>query len=452
MSQFDIAAGISEKALNQLVSDLYKKPVAKQKIFSCSGTEAIEDIGEIAYSIVVNEAPTFDLVMPGDNDWNKAVNPGGKPKPVADGLQLILGSATGSVSIDKDEPVTATGKISLFGKLNTGDPINPYMEVEAVLLDESSFSELDKELVNQVLIPKALEMANKLLKSITIPAIPEVAGLNFQAIRVAITNKCIVAATSLERPEPTDITDFWPPQGAEVFVQTNDVVANVLLAREVAGKTHSCDGKTGSSEAYAAYKASVKILAAWLKMIGDKMIFTIAMTDMAATVEAGGVGVTVAKTVLCPIGTALDAIADPDNWDKIIGSAAVAIIPDNITAPVEVSISKVENAEKKIVQMAFLKIVEVTDFKVFASPTWSKSITGSALMTATAMLATLLPEKIQMMIIDKIIKDGLQNVPLFVMPDISKTIEGITISLESVNRPLRVYGNTLVGEITAKIS
>src|SRR4051794_4099838 len=102
MAQFDAAAGITKAGLNQVISQLFANPIAKEKIFQDSSTQQFDPFGTVTLSFSIDAAPTVDLVAPTDDLWNKAVNPGKIPKPTANAFQLLFSDITGSAKLNDD--------------------------------------------------------------------------------------------------------------------------------------------------------------------------------------------------------------------------------------------------------------------------------------------------------------------------------------------------------------
>jgi hypothetical protein len=452
MSQFDIAASISRSALDKLLGDLFKTEAARQKLFAYSGKEAIGDFGEVKYTITVNQAPTMRLVFPDAGEWQKAVNPKKVPKPMDNAIQLIMEAFTFSLSIDNGASSTHTGKISLFGELVTTDAANPYLQVDAAYI-ETKFSRLDKYVVNKQIIPRVLEMANKLLKTVVIPAVPAVAGLEFRPVQLKVVDDGIIAATSLTSSPETIIHDMAVENG--IFINVTNTIPNTLFKENVNGKKQSEADRVGPKDWYAAYKVSVVVNHAELIISPDNVVFTLHIGEPEGTAEVGGTGVGVTKTVLCPIATAFDAIADPDNWDKIIGSIGFTINPLPIAIPSTISITHAtvkQGGEDVTVQQAHLTVNEVSSFHVLAQPKWADSVSGAIIAAATSMLTDLLPTVLQTLIVNKIAKTVFGDVCLYTIPPLTATTEGVTVTLKVVEGTVKTVAGMLKNELKMAIS
>jgi hypothetical protein len=107
--------------------------------------------------------------------------------------------------------------------------------------------------------------------------------------------------------------------------------------------------------------------------------------------ELSGVGVGITKAVLCPIAAAVDAIADPSKWDKVISSFDIQYKPKPM--PVPVTFTADAPAGKPLTQKVTAKVPSDRlpgDIQVIIAPTWSGSVSGTVLAAAAAGFADLI--------------------------------------------------------------
>jgi hypothetical protein len=445
MSQFDVAAGITNPALNDVASYLFNIPAAKQ-IFNQTVDKKVDNIGNVHFTVQVNTAPQFILTAPTDAQWSKAI-PAGVTRPTTNAFQLLLSDVKGSISINSGKPLEGQGALTIYGHLTSANGVASLV-ADAVYMDESSFSVFDKWMVNQLLVPAALKIANQALSAIPIPKIPSFAGLSFQPVTVQIINQQIVSATALTGGQ-LDLTGYQGPPNMNAYILATVSLVNKLLANEAAGKTFSESDKTGSDSWYAAGKAGCKVNTAVLSVSGDAYSVAVDISDITASGEIGGTGVGITKAILCPIGAAADAIANPSSWDKMIASYKITYSPDPLRVGIVPALADT-TADGKTVQVAKLSINEMPSIHVLAQPTWSKSVTGSFVAAATSALVDMIPALFQKMIVNRVIRDHLQNLAVYTLPDMSATVEGVTVTLYGTTGNLGAYNGMLANGITGK--
>lgn len=440
MSTYDIASGISQKCLNQILEDLYNNPIAKKKLFSYSGKEKVDGLGDVSISFELKTAPIATLTAPTKEQWSKAINPDKSPQPTSNAFQINFPDVDGSVTIEGTDPLAGRGALEIYGQLKVNsDTVT--LDMEAVYMDESSFSNWDKVIVNKVLIPKALEMANKMLTGIPIPKIPTFEGISFETPIISIVDQHIVAATVLKNRGTPNLSGYTYTGTNGIYIKTNSNPINEVLA-QYNGKTESTKDKKGPSGWYAAGKASATINTIQLN-ISNNISASINIKEANATGEIGGTGVGVTKAILCPVGAAVDAMADPKNWDKVIASFKITYTPDPINSVLTLAL-----ASNKVK----ISVGTIDSIHVIAQPTWSGSITGSALAAASSALIDMIPKQVQTLIVNKIIKDNLQNLSVYTIPELSKSIEGINITVTPNNGNLKVSGSYAEEGLAVKIN
>ncbi|WP_346882207.1 hypothetical protein [uncultured Algibacter sp.] len=440
MSKYDVASGISQTCLNQILTDLYNNPIAKTKLFSYSGKENVDGVGEVDISFELKLAPTTILLAPSQAKWNQAINPNKTPIPTSNAFQVSFPDINGSVIIDGASPLAGHGELEIYGVLNI-DLNKVSLQMEAVYLDESSFTAWDKVIVNKVLVPKALEMANKLLSGIPIPEIPEFEGISFETPVISIVNQQIVAATILKGNGAPDLSGYTYTGGNGIYIKTNSNPINSVLY-QYNGKTENTEDRKGPSGWYAAGKASVTINSLKLD-ITSNISAVVDIKQATAMGEIGGAGVGITKAILCPVGAAVDAMSNPKNWDKVIASFKITYTPDPIKSVLTLGLSG--NKVK-------ISVGTVNSIHIIAQPTWSGSVTGSALAAASSALVDMIPKQLQTLIVNKVITDNLQNMSVYTLPELSKTIEGINVTVIPNDGNLIVSGNYAEEGLTVKIN
>jgi hypothetical protein len=391
----------------------------------------------------VTAAPTFSLTPPTQQQWNDAQKePVDRPLPTTNAFQLVFSNLAASATIDNVPPMSANGALTAFGIVAIDNGIAS-LTVAGVLLDETNFSDWDKIIVNGILIPNALKMVDKLLSNFPVPQVPTLAGLKFQPLALAIMPAGIVIGSTLDGGGTTDLSGFAlpPPQ---LFAVTKLSLLNQVLAATIKGK-YVDEGEKGPSGWTASGKVSVdnpKVTA----RIDNGLVLDIS-GKFSAYGELSGTGVGITKALLCPIGAAADAIANPSNWDKVISSFDLVYQPDPMPIPVTTSAAAVSGTPAtQSIEITVPSDQFPSSIKLFVKPTWSGSVTGAALSAAAAAFVDLVMAIFGSLIIKKII--GSYGHESFTLPvaSMSKTINlpqgaPITVALSAtVGASLQPFG------------
>ncbi|AYL96147.1 hypothetical protein [Mucilaginibacter celer] len=448
MSQFDVAAGISQQAINNVIRFLFDNDEAKEKLFTYQTTQTIPDLGDFELSLVINELPLIVFEAPTHEEWDAAIKQEKAEWPLANGFKLQLPSVTGTMTYD-EVSTTATGEVIIICDLFATSLTDVCLKPRAILVDQTDFSEMDAELVNHQLVPALFDIVDPVLTSITIPAIPAFEGVELQPVAFKITGGSIVLASSLKTNPATNISDYTLPSGltSGVYTEVSSAIPNVLLNKEVKGQTFGDEDKTGPNEWSAGYKIAVTVADLSLDLSDEKITAKLTPGNISAKGEVTGLGIGITKSVLCPVTTAIDAMVDPDNWDKLTASFAVSITPKEASVVAEAKLVTVKVKDKDV-QKVRLKVVSTNEFAIRALPTWSGSIVGTVMATATSALVDMIPKSLDKLIVDKIITNHLQSLDVYSVPVISNTIAGVKISIGIPDNSITVStGKTIVQQL-----
>ncbi|HKF49966.1 MAG TPA: hypothetical protein VKB38_21565 [Terracidiphilus sp.] len=380
MSQYDIAAGVTLEGANSLIATFYAQPAARNGLFKGSKTEDIDGIGKVTVTYDVKKAPTVVLAPPTQANWEASQRRDPEQKtPPSNTIQVLLSTLAGTATVGDAPPLPAEGPVTVYGTV-TADKGNVKIRVTAVLIDESSFSDWDKLIVNMILLPEIFKMSDSMIPAIVLPTLPKFAGLEFQTLALAVTDRGILLGSSLVGGGTTNLGGFsWP--GTPIFAMATLIPFNKLLANEVSG-THEIKDSTGPSEWTAAGKITAKDLKMTARLSGPT-IFLDTGGSFSGYGELSGVGVGITKTALCPIATAVDAIADPSGWDKVVSSFDIQYKPQPMPVPVTFTADapsgtpKTQNVTAKVPSDKL-----PSDIQVIFAPTWSGSVTGTVLGAA----------------------------------------------------------------------
>jgi hypothetical protein len=429
MASFDIAVGITQNGLNSTLASLFSNPVAQSKIFKQAFSKDIDGI-TVSIELVMQHLPSTVLAPPADTKWQQSYGADGKQQtgqpPAGYVFQALIPNLKVSGTIAGVQ-VSGSDNIEVYGKFSL---VKNVLTVTAlsVWIDESKWekSGITKLIVNALIIPYALNTVNKLLNAIPFPQIPtEYTKTTFQEPIMAITNnKELVVATSMQSSPATKLDHYTPPGFTDIYLQAGLSVINTVLAEQVAKLPvpMKASGSTGDSAA----KASAEIKATFKSVTGNiregKTVAGIHITDISGYGELSGTATAIAKTVLCPVGTAIDAISNPKDWDKVVSSFSIQYKPDPLEIPFSVKVTGEESVQ--------LSIGKIDSFQVIATPKWS-GVIGSALAAMAAAFVDLLSLISREKIVNAFIQLYGQNIEVWKNAIVTNEIEGINITLSA---------------------
>jgi hypothetical protein len=422
MSYYDVAAGISQAGLNQILTALFANGTAQQKLFNGTASKDVDPLGTVNLAYQVVACPSIGLAPPDQADWDAAYKaPGVTTMPASGVFQLTLQDvkvqvAYGSASLKAEGVLKAYATFTLANTVLALVPL-------AVWIDESAFSGIDKLIVNQFLIPQILTLVTSTLSAIPLPQIGTVEGQTFQAPIAQIVGQQALVVATAAGSVPVDLTGYVNA-AADVYVLGNIRLLNNILARLVDGQPVKEEGDSGSSawNASARIGATVDSLRAGIDGTATKVM--VALSSISGYGELSGVGVGITKAALCPIGAAVDAISNPSDWDKVISNFSLSYIPDPLPVPVSLTASTSGTSQSLSVSVGSLSSVQV-----IAAPQWSGSVTGTVLAAAAAGFVDLLSVTFGKLIINKILSDNAQNIHVLNLPEIGTSVEGVKVQL-----------------------
>lgn len=452
MSTFDVAIGLDQTSINGVISQLFDNATLKAKIYQGNVTKDISPLGNVSLTYTVNAAPTIVLAAPAKSDWDKALPADGPAYPASNAFQLSLSNVTVEFTVASAKPVTAMGSISVYGTLSVAnDLLN--LNVQKVLLDETDFSAVDQLIVNGIIIPQALEIAHNTVSGVAIPRIPtfnqsiggKTVALEFQDPVAGILDEQLIIATAIEGNAAPSLSGFTPPANKGMYLLSGINPINKVLGTVMAGYNSSGNPKTGGSAFNAEASYSVTVDTAQMAIEGSNLQISVTFDDITASAGVGGVGTAVAKTLLCPVDTAVEAIQGK-SIDKITAVVSVTVSPSPLPIPLTIAAETTSGEQDAQASVGTLDDVSVT-----TKPEWSDVI-GSTFAAGASAIMDLLTTKIQDAIVNDIIKDHLQNVDLFTIPAFSKVIEGVTVTPALDDGEFTVVDKMISGTFTITLS
>lgn len=426
MANFDIAVGLTQSGLNSILAGLFGNPTAQSKIFTQSFSQTVDSI-PVDVTLTIDTAPTIVLAPPSNTYWQQSYNAQGKSEtgspPPGNVFQVLISSLSVSGTLS-GVPISGSTSFQVYAQVTlTTNTLS--FEALSVWLDESAWNKmgLTTLIVNAIIIPYGLNTANKLISAISIPSIPTSAGVSFQDPTLAITNANeLVLATSMTSSPATSLDGYVPPTGLDIFMQAGVNVINGVLAAQINNYTFDESTKSGDSAAYASAEIKGTVQSVTASISSGTTNANISITNLSGYGELGGTATAIAKTVLCPIGTAIDAISNPSDWDKIIASFSITISPSPLGIPFSLNVTATGDV--------LLSIGQLSSVTLIFSPQWS-GVIGSTLAAVAAGFADLVTSIFKEKVVNPFISKYAQNITVWSNASVSTQLEGITITVSA---------------------
>jgi hypothetical protein len=386
------------------------------------------------------------LTPPADAKWQNSYDADGKQKtgrpPAGNIFQALIPNLKVSGTV-AGIPVSASDNIEVYAEVTLKKNV---LKVTAlsVWVDESSWAKFGftRMIVNGVIIPYALRTVNNLFNAIPFPEIPtKYTTTTFQEPIMVITNNNeVVVATSMQSSAATKLDNYTPPANIDIYLQAGLSVINTVLAEMVAKLPAPwiASGSTGDSAAKASAEIQATVKSVTAKIQEGKTAVGINITDISGYGELSGTATAIAKTVLCPVGTAIDAISNPSTWDKIVSRFSIEYKPNPLNVPFSVKVTAEESVQ--------VSVGEIVSFQVIAAPKWS-GVIGSTLAAVAAGFVDLLADISREKVINAFIQLYGQNIEVWKNATVTKQLEGINITLSAKpGAALVPQGDSLVVE------
>lgn len=457
MSSYDIAAAATLAGLNSILAGLYALPAARQGLFNQTFTKTVDDLGSVTATYDVKAVPTVVLATPDAQQWQAASKrTPSAPCPATNVFQLVLSDIACSATV-AGATVAGEGPATIYADISLDNGVAK-LTADAVLIDDKNFSVFDKALMEGVLIPMVLGFADDLLKAYPLPQLPSIGGLTFQPPVLSIQPEGVVLGTSLTGGGTTDLSGFtWPGSSSPLFAVTRLNPINQYFAANVAG-THQAEDSTGS-----AFKCSGKVTAENLVVvaaISSSALVCNVSGKFSAYGELSGTGTAIAKTALCPVGTAVDAMSNPSDWDKVVSTVDLSYSPSPMPVPLAFQVAAPAGTPLTQTVTASVASDKLPDsIKVVCRPTWSGSVTGSALSAAASAFADLVFAVFSKIIVKDILEKYGQTSFALPSTEMTKTIPlpgggSVTAALEAdVGEALTPFGtDQLLQALVIKLS
>ncbi len=312
MTNYDIAIGLDHAVLEKAVAHLYADNVLRQSIFQGTETKELAPLGSITLTYDILAAPTFVLTAPTTTQWDAAIKSTGvTERPTQNAFQLKFGDIKGTVQVGSAAPMSAQGWLTVFAVVEiveTQASLTPL----AIEVDESKFTVWDKLIINQMLVPTALnEISTNILKSIQLPPLPELLGVVFNPPIAAIEKERLLLATTMNSntAAPDLSGESWPGDKPFFLLASTGLInaalgtaTGTLKGMKKSGQEEKGDNILGKAEA--SYTVAIKDIS--VTVDSSDPTIGIARIDVDVNVSASVSGILPA--VACPIGAALGAL------------------------------------------------------------------------------------------------------------------------------------------------
>ncbi len=395
MSNFDIALGLSQAAMNQISDGFYQR--GKDTIYKGSVTKDDVEIDWAALS-----APVFDLSPPSQADAQQIVETcdleGKYPHLHAlaaaqpetkQHVAKFMTSASNAFSftikqlqLTFKKTITITVPLVARGTISNSNNVTQMNLLGVSITVEGS---VNQALVNKLLIPEMTKILAGMLNGFQIPPL-QIEGLSIGATNAAVTGgKIVIFGNLSSNPTAPSIDGFSLP-GTDFFALLDARALTAQVNNTVGGKTFGPKGSKDVGIGTAEYHATVAISNPVAAMEGNDLSINMALTGSAgAGVKIGctepGIGFNVyAKpdpTVSCALainGSAISVHATScSSFASIVTPSGVVSI---ILAPVSAIIgTAIASAVTATFSSQIVSLVSFPSMKIPSMPVHYDGIT-----------------------------------------------------------------------------
>ena len=270
---FDVALGMDEKSLSEVLASLFKRPSLKTRIFS--GSKQINEAGiNATVSFELEAPPVVKLSAPSADQWKKAIKQDGNTaQPTENAMIVTLPKLKLTRPVEGGKMQEGTIPLDAIVTVNIVNNALSY-DALAVVIDLSGAKPLDQIIYKKVVIPMALKAVDSAFGE---PHIPNIAfrGLNFGTITLQVGEGRIVGVANLANK---------PPAGPQPLSALPREPFFILLSREamqiacqsgtadLVGKTAGKDGSESLGIGKASYHGSVRVDAISVQVSNDPTV------------------------------------------------------------------------------------------------------------------------------------------------------------------------------------
>jgi hypothetical protein len=304
---FDVALGMDERTLSEVLASLYDRPSLKARIFS--GTQQIHEMGiSTMVSFEVEAPPVVRLMPPSSDQWNRAIKRDGSAvQPTANAMVVMLPKL--KLSRPKSDGTLQEGVISLDA-IVTVTIVDQRLSYDAlaVVIDLSGATPLDRIIYRKVVIPMALDAVDRAFGQ---PHIPNIAfrGLSFGPIALQVGDGRVVGIANLAGKPPAGPQPDHALPHEPFFILLSREALQIACQSGTADLVGRTDGTSGSANfgiGTATYEGRVRVDDIAVRVEDDPTTVDVAVA-VSASAQAG---VDVIDQIWDGIKTGGNAVAD----------------------------------------------------------------------------------------------------------------------------------------------
>lgn len=272
MANFDLAVGVTQTALNGVISQYFANPPASPNPFDGNTQKNIPNIGEVTLTWQIQASPTITFGPPTLDVWNAALDSqgqtnqaAGNPLPTEDMLQLTIPQMQADYSVNGGAHVGGqTSNVILFATVTfSGNDVT--VTPVAITLDESNFSTWDKAIFNDFFLPQLFSAAQSILTTVQIPTLSW-QGVTLQTPSFYLVGTLLISATILStNTNPLDVSGVTWPTDPIFALASPDLINAVLVAAATlaVGQTASKSGDISNLASYSIQLTLTSATASW---------------------------------------------------------------------------------------------------------------------------------------------------------------------------------------------
>jgi hypothetical protein len=284
---FDVAIGMDESGLNQVLGELFQRPGLRKDLFS--GSQSANILGAaIQVDWSVEQAPTVHLSAPTPDQWKHAIKADGAvAAPTVNALTMHFPQFKITRKAASGPDQTATVALDVICTINIQSD-NLIVSALAVSVDLSAASAFDQVLYKSVIIPRILNLVGTAFGVEHLPNV-NFEGLQFGPIALTVGSGRVAGVANLAgkptppAPDPGTLPNakFFLLLGRDALQQTAQKGAAGLV-----GHSATSSGSRGFGLGNASYNGSVRLDSVSVQVGGDPTVIN-AQVAIGAEASAG---------------------------------------------------------------------------------------------------------------------------------------------------------------------
>lgn len=248
---YDLLVGMNAGKLNQAISQIYTNNNIRQNLFK--GSQSGNYSGT-AYSLNwdVQSAPQVELRPPTADEWSNSIKGDGTVAAPSDNA-FIVNLPQLAIDLQANPPLKTTVPVKAICVAKAqGSSLS--ITSLAVIINISGASDFDKYLIRYILVPAVLNVVNKTLRGLNIPA-PSFGGISLTPPAVNVQNGYLLMSFNLVQSGAPSFGGNIPNDPFFILMspQLCQFAANYGVKNLVQGKNFSSGGSKGGGGFSASY-------------------------------------------------------------------------------------------------------------------------------------------------------------------------------------------------------